>query len=100
VSEKLATLDADAANARLIHRIEPEYSAEIQANGEQGPVELEVRVGADGVVEAVTVVSGDPALANAALVAVRQWHYQPLVVSGRNTPFRTRVSLNFTPSAN
>ena len=94
---KVATLDANDANARLIFRVEPEYPAgAIVAS--QEPIVLDATIGTDGVVENVKPVSGDGALSNAAMAAVRQWHYQPLVVNGRNTSFQTRLSFT-APSA-
>ena len=64
------------------------------------PIVLNVTVGLDGVVDVVTVVSGDPAFTPAALAAVREWQYQPLVISGRNTSFQTRVTFNLKPPGN
>jgi len=95
---KVATLDANDANARLIFRVEPEYPADAIV-ASQEPIVLDAIVGTDGVVENVKPVSGDGALSNAAMAAVRQWHYQPLVVNGRNTSFQTRLSFTAPSTA-
>ena len=97
---ELTILDADAASARLLHRIEPDFPATTDAAALTTPIVLNVTVGLDGVVDVVTVVSGDPALTPAALAAVREWQYQPLVISGRNTSFQTRVTFNLKPPGN
>jgi len=95
---KVATLDANDANARLIFRVEPEYPAGAVVTSQE-PIVLDAIIGTDGVVETVTPVSGDGALSNAAMAAVRQWHYQPLVVNGRNTSFQTRLSFTAASAA-
>lgn len=59
---------------------EPAYPAE--ANGAEGEVSLDAVIGKDGRILSLSVHSGDPALANAALAAVRQWAYRPLMVNG------------------
>jgi TonB family protein len=59
---------------------EPVYPAE--ANGVEGEVRLEAVIGKDGRIRSVDVRSGHPVLANAALAAVRQWVYRPLMVNG------------------
>jgi putative methionine-R-sulfoxide reductase with GAF domain len=93
----LATLDAEAGNARLVHRVDPEFPASSDSAALATPIVLNVTVGLDGVVDVVTIVSGDPAFTPAALAAVREWQYQPLVISGRNTSFQTRVTLSPKP---
>ena len=97
---ELMILDADAATARLLHRIEPDFPATTDAAALATPIVLNVTVGLDGVVDVVTVVSGDSAFTPAALAAVREWQYQPLVISGRNTSFQTRVTFNLKPPGN
>jgi len=61
----------------------------------QGPVTLSAVVDQDGSVRSVTVLSGDSALAPAALEAVRQWRFKPYRVNGRATEFATRITVNF-----
>jgi periplasmic protein TonB len=41
------------------------------------------------------VVSGNPLLRNAAIVAVKQWIYRPTLLNGKPIEAETRVSLNF-----
>src|SRR4051794_26215097 len=59
---------------------EPIYPTE--ANGVEGEVSLDAVIGKDGRILSVSVSSGDPVLAHAALAAVRQWAYRPLKING------------------
>ena len=47
-----------------------------------GELQLKALIGADGLVKQVTVLSGDPKLAEVGIRAVRQWHYAPYQVLG------------------
>jgi protein TonB len=49
-------------------------------------------------VTTVRVISGHPLLEEAAVEAVRQWRYQPLLLSGEPTAFIVTVSVSFTLS--
>ncbi len=86
----------DVSANRLIHRVEPQYPADASARRIQGLVTLDVQVGADGAVHNVSVVQGDPVLAEAAVEAVMQWRYQPYSVNGRPVERKTRVTIRFT----
>lgn len=66
----------------LITRVKPIYPAAAQQARVQGVVILEVRVSADGKVTAARVLRGIPLLDQAALDAVRQWEYNPMILSG------------------
>jgi TonB family protein len=61
----------------------------------QGPVELKVLVGTDGLVRSLTTISGDPLLVSAATDAVRQWKYKPYFLNGEPVEVETQVTVNF-----
>ena len=63
--------------------------------GVQGTVVLNVVVSQTGDVKEVTVVSGDPLLAQAAADAVKQWKYKPYAVDGAPVEMETQLSINF-----
>jgi TonB family protein len=84
---------------RLIHQVEPEYPPEARAKGIQGPVVLDVQVQGDGRVGNINVVSGNPALSEAAVRAVKQWVYQPFSVNGKPVERQTRITIRFTQPA-
>jgi len=88
-------LAPDAAEARLRHRVEPQYPAEALSAHRTGEVVLEVFVGEDGSVASIRTVSGDPLLAGAAADAVRNWRYEPYRVHGHPAEFQTEVTLRF-----
>jgi hypothetical protein len=60
-----------------------------------GELQLKALIGADGLVKKVTVLSGDPKLAEAGMRAVRQWHYTPYEVLGNPVEVETHIKMNF-----
>jgi TonB family protein len=83
---------------RLVNKVTPAYPADAKQQGIEGKVRLRATIGADGAVQAVRVLEGDPALVPAAVDAVRQWQYQPAVVDGAPAPVITDIDVNFTLS--
>jgi TonB family protein len=91
----IVELPPDAANGSLLHRVEPEYPEEARQQRIQGAVVLEVRIGRDGAIQDVKLVSGQPLLADAAIAAVKQWRFKPRVLKGQPVEMQTTVTLNF-----
>ncbi len=60
-----------------------------------GELQLRALVGADGLVKQVTVLSGNPRLAEVAMRAVRQWHYTPYQVLGNPVEVETQIKMSF-----
>ena len=56
---------------------------------------LEAEVDTRGHVKFAKVLSGHPLFDDAALEAVRQWRYQPLLLNGEPTGFILSVVINF-----
>jgi protein TonB len=81
----------------LLRRVEPVYP-DLAANAQlTGLVILEATVGTDGCVDAVRVLrSRHPFLDRAAVEALKQWQYSPLVLNGIATPFVLTVTFNFS----
>jgi len=92
----IVELSPDAAEGSLLRRVEPEYPEQALAQHVQGPVLLDLRIGKDGTVEEIKVVSGDAQLAAAAAAAVRQWRFKPQFVHGRPVEMETQITLKFT----
>jgi protein TonB len=88
-------LPASVAERYLVERIEPAYPDSSREQHIQGQVLLQATVRADGTVEKLTVISGDPQLATAAAAAVRQWRFRPLLKAGRPIEFQTQIALDF-----
>jgi len=81
----------------LVKRVEPIYP-EIAAQAQlTGIVILEAAVGTDGCVESVKLLrSVHPFLDKAAVDALKQWEYSPLVLNGIRTPFVLTVTFTFS----
>jgi TonB family protein len=62
----------------LIKKVPPSYPDEAHKKHIQGTVLLKAVINRDGDVQDLTLISGDPMLAPAALDAVKQWKYRPL----------------------
>jgi len=90
------SVSAGVMAALLIHRVQPDYPDLAKAMHLSGTVELQARIGTDGSVQALEVVSGNPILARAALEAVEQWRYQPTRLSGQPVEVETHITVSFT----
>jgi len=80
----------------LLKRVEPTYPDIALVAKVTGLVILEATVAADGSVESVRVLRSVKFLDQAAVDAVKQWRYSPLVLNGVPTPFVLSVTLNFS----
>jgi protein TonB len=79
----------------LVKRVPPVYPP-IAVNAQiEGVVILEATVGRDGRVEDVTVLRSVPLLDKAAIDAVRQWVYAPLLLNGQTERFVLTVTVSF-----
>ncbi len=90
-----AQLDSDAASALILQKSALKYPEAARRTGLQGIVVLRVVVGISSNVQEVSVVSGDPALAQSAADTVKLWKYKPYLVEGLPAEFETEVSVNF-----
>jgi protein TonB len=80
----------------LLYRVNPVYP-EIAVHAKvTGTVILEATVDTEGRVESVRVLRSISVLNNAAIEAVKQWRYSPLVLNGIPTPFVLTVTLSFS----
>lgn len=84
------------AAPKLIHSVPPRYPDIAQMARLSGIVILEAVVDAKGQVESVKILRGIPLLDDAALEAVRQWRYKPLLLNGVPTRFILTVTVQFT----
>ncbi len=93
-------LSGGVTEGHLVRRVEPLYPAPALRARIEGDVVLQAVIGRDGTIENLMVVSGHPFLAPAALEAVRQWRYQPFLLSGRSIAVDTQVVVHFRLSRN
>jgi TonB family protein len=73
----------DIKPPKLIKKVEPVYPAEAREAGIEGLVTLEAATDKYGRVESVKVLKSVPGLDQAAIDAVRQWVYEPMVIDGQ-----------------
>ena len=85
----------DVKPPRLARRIEPDYPELARQSHVEGIVILEATTDVYGRVAAVRVLRGHPLLDAAAIDAVRQWVYEPLLVNGRPRPVTFTVTVRF-----
>jgi TonB family protein len=95
IDGRFVRLKPELVESLLADRVEPDYPDAARRAHIQGSVTLETLIGANGKVQQVTPVSGNPQLADAAINAVRQWRYKPFTVDGRKVPIRTQVTVTF-----
>jgi protein TonB len=82
----------------LIRRVEPSYPSIAKQARIQGSVLLRAMIGKDGSIENLRLLSGHPALAQAAMEAVRQWRYRPYFLNGEPVEVETQVTVKFVLS--
>jgi protein TonB len=80
---------------RLVRRVEPVYPSIAIESRTQGVVILEATTDIYGRVAAVRVLRSLPLLDEAAIEAVRQWVYEPLLINGRPRPVTFTVTVQF-----
>lgn len=80
---------------KSIKSVTPVYPEEARKNGIQGVVILEAKADESGRVIDIMVLKSVPELDQAALDAVRQWVYEPLVIEGKAKKVVFTVTVKF-----
>ena len=83
------------AAANLQQSAPPIYPALAKAASVQGTVKLQIRIGTDGHVKDVTVISGHPLLITAATDAAKLYVYKPTLLNGQPAEVITDVEIAF-----
>lgn len=108
---------APPSEPKLIRKVNPAYPPEARAESVEGIYRIHVVIGKDGAIKeakviasaetperlkaldaqtgAATAIEGDPRLAEAALGAVRQWQYEPVLKNGRPVEVKATVHVRF-----
>ncbi len=92
---KSVAVSAGIASAMRIGGEPPEYPIGARMRGMSGTVVLEAKIGKDGSISDLKVVSGPEELQKAALAAVRTWRYRPYLLNGEPVEVRTQVNVVF-----
>ena len=81
---------------KLVNEVEPVYPAEARKARIEGVVILEATTDLYGRVAGVKILRSIPLLDQAAIDALKQWIYEPMVVDGKPRPVTFTVTLQFT----
>jgi len=81
---------------KLIHRVEPLYPEIARQARVEGYVIIEATTDIYGRVDRVHVLKSIPLLDQAAIDAVRQWVYEPMVINGRPRGVIFTVNVTFS----
>jgi TonB family protein len=84
------------APPKLIKKVDPVYPEQARAEGIQGVVILEIMTDGEGKVVRVKILKSESSLLNPAAVdAVKQWRYEPLIFKGKPTPVIFTITVAF-----
>jgi TonB family protein len=80
----------------ILTKLNPIYPVRARQNRISGRVVIAVKIGRDGRIHSMKLVSApDADLAIAALTAVRQWIYKPYLLNGEPVEVDTMITVNF-----
>ncbi len=80
----------------VIKKVHPTYPEEARKEGIEGTVILEATIDTEGNVSSVKVLKGGiDSLNTAAIEAVKQWKYEPVIVEGKAMPATFTVTIKF-----
>ena len=79
----------------ILTKVQPQYPDDAKQARIQGQVILQAVIDKNGDVEQLTLLSGHPMLAAAALEAVKQWKYKPYLLNGQPVKVETQIVVNF-----
>ncbi len=91
-------VSAGVTSGLLVKRVQPNYPPLARQARIQGTVVLHAQISKDGAIQGLTLISGHPMLAPAAIDAVKQWKYKPYLLNGEPVEVDTEVQVNFTLS--
>jgi TonB family protein len=90
----------DSTRLEAIFTPNPIYPREASAQGLQGQVVIQLEISEAGDVTSATAVSGEPALAAAAIDAMKKWKFKPFIKDGKAVPVRVKIPHNFAFQGN
>jgi len=88
-------VEEEVADKLVLRKVLPVYPDQALRSGMQGTVVLQALISKEGMVEDLKLMGGSLILGEAAVQAVRQWHYQPYFVNGRPVETQTQVTVEF-----
>jgi len=91
-----AVVPGNVTAASIVTQTRPEYPPQAMAGRIQGEVVLHAIIDKEGKISEVQVLSGDDLLGKAALEAVHQWRYKPMLVDGEPKEVDTTITVTFS----
>jgi TonB family protein len=88
-------VEEEVAERLVLRKVTPVYPDQALRSGMQGTVVLQALISREGMVEDLKLMGGSLILGEAAVQAVRQWHYQPYFINGRPVETQTQVTVEF-----
>ena len=88
----------EKVNPKVIKKTPPAYPPDAKEARIQGTVVLAIRIGTDGFVSHIELVSGHPLLVGAAVDSVKTWEFEPGRKNGVAVEVATTIEINFTIS--
>ncbi len=95
---RVVRVGGQLAAPKLLRQVAPTYPDLARASRVQAIVIVEAEVDTRGYVKTAKVLRGHPLFDEAAIEAVKQWRYQPLLLNGEPTGFILTVTINFNLS--
>jgi TonB family protein len=99
--EKLALIEKESQQnrrAKLVYRVEPEYTPDAREKQITGTVLLGVTVGHDGSAQNIQIKKSlFPSLDESAVAAVRKWRFEPAIKDGQPVSMYIQVEFYFAP---
>ena len=92
INSRLNAQKIERVQRKLIRQVNPDYPGDLKRAFIGGMVRLDVVVSPGGSVNDVSVVGGNPILADSAVRAVKKWKYAPA-----DTETNVRVNVSFDP---
>lgn len=92
---KKLRISSGLADTMKIHDVQPKYPQEAKKKHITGDVLLRAIIDHEGHIADLTVVSGDPILAESAIKAVKQWEYRPYLLNGKPVEVETTIKVQY-----
>jgi protein TonB len=93
----LLRISEDEAKKALTTKITPEYPPMARQMKVGGNVKVDVFIDAEGNIEKVQILTGNPLLTSAAVSAVKRWKFTPFLADGKPTRAVAGFGFSFTP---
>ena len=81
--------------SRLILKVDPVYPQLARIAHIEGTVIAEALITASGTIDSLRIISGNPLFFQSVMDAVKQWRYQPTLLSGEPIDVITTITVNF-----